>query len=85
MESGDLRVFVERGGRSILTQGEVGAAHVDQLRTVGFRLGKLEIRTVDGAPVHESPLAALLVEAGFAPTHKGLVLYPQRALGRAAG
>ena len=37
--------------------------------------GKVELQRVDGIPVVNSPLAALLREAGFSSTHRGLVAY----------
>jgi hypothetical protein len=39
---------------------------------------------VDGIPVVDSPLGALLREAGFSSTHRGLVAYGGRS-GRAIG
>jgi ATP-dependent Lhr-like helicase len=81
LDAGELRLFVERGGRSILTNGDVEAAHVDCLREVGRRRGKLEVLTIDAVPVGESPLRPLLEDAGFAVTHRGLVLYAERASG----
>jgi ATP-dependent Lhr-like helicase len=76
LDQGDLRLFVERGGRSVATHGEVTEEHLARLREVGARLGKLELRTIDGAPVTESPLVGNLVALGFQPTHRGLVFYP---------
>ena len=84
LDSGRLRVFVERGGKSLLTDGDVDPEHLDHLRTIAARNGKLEIRMVDGAPVLESPLKDFLLAAGFTPTHRGLVLYPERTALRSA-
>jgi ATP-dependent Lhr-like helicase len=75
LDSGELRLYVERGRRSILTSGKVQAAHVQKLAAIAARAGKVEINSVNGAPVSESTIQASLVEAGFVPTHKGLVLY----------
>lgn len=77
LDSGDLRIYVERGGRSLLTCGAVAQEHVRRLHSIVDRQGKLEVRTVDGMPVGESSLNPLLIEAGFKPTHRGLVLYPE--------
>jgi len=41
--------------------------------------GKVEVQRVDGVPVMDSPLNALLREAGFSATHRGLVAYGTRA------
>jgi ATP-dependent helicase Lhr and Lhr-like helicase len=78
LDGGELRLFLERGGRSVLTHGEIEPGHVEQLAAVGARRGKLEIRTVDGIPVNETKLRSLLMGAGFALTHRGLVLYTER-------
>ena len=78
---GDLALFVERGGRTVLsfTQSPARlAAAADELaRTVrkGF-LGRLVVQRVDGVPALEAarhhPVARALVEAGFAVTPRGL-------------
>src|SRR5438132_2454496 len=51
LDSGELRLYLERGGRSLLTRGEVGVEHVRALVTAATRAGKVEIQRVDGAPV----------------------------------
>ena len=56
LDSGDLRIYVERGGRSLLTCGAVAQEHVRRLHSIVDRQGKLEVRTVDGMPVGESSL-----------------------------
>jgi len=81
LHGGDLRLFVERGGRSISTHGDVQLEHLALLKEIGLRQGKLELRAVDGNPVGESPLYGRLLEVGFQPTHRGLVLYPERSQG----
>jgi len=78
LESGDLRLFVERGGRSLLTHGTVGAANVGALATIAARSKKFEVTTVDGEPVAHSQIERLLRDAGFAPTPRGLVLVTAR-------
>lgn len=78
LDGGELRLYIDRGGGRILTNGEVAAVHVEQLKTVAARRGKLQIRTIDGLPVQESSLRHLLLDAGFTLTHRGLVLYRER-------
>jgi ATP-dependent helicase Lhr and Lhr-like helicase len=78
IDSGDLRLYLERGGRSLITHGEVGAAHLAALTAAATAAGKIELQKVDGVPVADSPLAPLLRAAGFASTHRGLVAYGGR-------
>jgi len=40
--------------------------------------GRVEVQRVDGVPVSDSPLNALLRESGFVSTHRGLVAYAGR-------
>ncbi|MFN2450964.1 MAG: DEAD/DEAH box helicase [Candidatus Dormibacteria bacterium] len=79
LESGQLRLFVERGGRSVVTSGEVGSGAVAGLATVAARLRKLEVVTVDGTPVAASPLGPALREVGFVTTPRGMMLVPPNA------
>ena len=74
LESGQLRVFLERGGRSLLTFGSVDAGHLAALASVAVAAGKVEVLKIDGAPVHESSLLHALREAGFKSSPRGLVL-----------
>ena len=78
---GDLTLFVERGGRTVLSFSESPArlaVAADALaRTVREgRLGRLVVQRVDGIPALEAarhhPVARALVEAGFAVTPRGL-------------
>lgn len=78
LDAGELRLYVERGRRSILTSDTIEPAHVEKLAVIAARAGKIEINNVNGAPVGESTIQTLLLEAGFVPTHKGLVLYGTR-------
>ena len=78
LDGGELRLYLERGGRSLLTFGEVTLEHLRALAGVAARSDKLEIQTVDGAAVKGSPLEPLLREAGFGATPKGLVVWPER-------
>ena len=75
---GEAAVFVERGGRSLLT---FPAAIVDPrwapaLAAVvrSARRRSFEIAKIDGAPARESAHADTLREVGFADGYKGLVL-----------
>ena len=78
LDAGELVLYLERGGRSLITRGEVTAAHLAALIAVATRAGKVELQKVDGAPVMESPLNALLRESGFSSTHRSLVAYASR-------
>ena len=78
LDSGELRLYLERGGRSLLTAGDVNLVHLQALAAVAARVDKLEIQSIDGAPIKESPLQELLRETGFGTTPKGLVLWPER-------
>jgi ATP-dependent Lhr-like helicase len=78
---GDLTLFVERGGRTVLSFSQSPArlaVAADALaRTVREgRLGRLVVQRVDGIPALEAarhhPVARALVEAGFAVTPRGL-------------
>ena len=76
LDGGTLVLYLERGGRSLLTAGAVNAEHLRALigaATSGAT--RIEIQKVDGEPASASPLAALLREAGFSSTHRGLIAY----------
>ena len=79
LESGELRLYLERGGRSLLTRDEVRVEHVRALVAVAIRAGKLEVQRVDGVPVRQSPLAPILAQAGFGQSPRGLVVWPRTA------
>ena len=78
---GEPAVFLERGGRSLVTfpagvGADVGAgAWADGLTRLvkDGRLRSLEIAKVDGAPVVDSPAAEVLRRAGFVAGYRGLV------------
>ncbi len=78
LDAGELVLYLERGGRSLLTNGEVRPEHVRALMGVAIAAGKVEVQRVDGIGVMESPLAEVLRESGFASTHRGLVAYGGR-------
>jgi ATP-dependent Lhr-like helicase len=78
---GDLTLFVERGGRTVLSftqnPARLAVAAAALARTVREgRLGRLVVQRVDGVPALEAarhhPVARALVEEGFAVTPRGL-------------
>ena len=78
MVDGEAAVYVERGGRSLLT---FPAAVVDDRWTgalagvvSGGQRRSLEFARIDGAPARESNHADTLRAAGFADGYKGLIL-----------
>ncbi len=75
LDGGVLVLYLERGGKSLLTHGDAGVEHMQALIGVVIAGGRIEIQKVDGVPVTESRLAPLLREAGFSSTHRGLVAY----------
>jgi ATP-dependent helicase Lhr and Lhr-like helicase len=79
VDDGRLVLYLERGGRSLLTNGEVQAAHLQALIAVATNAGRVELQKVDGVPVMDSPLKTMLREAGFSQTHRSLVAYGTRS------
>jgi ATP-dependent Lhr-like helicase len=75
LDDGELVLYLERGGKSLLTSGEIKAEHLKVLIGVAVLAGRVEVQRVDGVAVMDSPLNALLRESGFASTHRGLVAY----------
>jgi ATP-dependent Lhr-like helicase len=79
-----LALFVERGGRSLLTwcppdsgRGAAAvAALVSEVRAA--HRPSLHLLRVDGAAIHESPWREALQSAGFLLTPRGLRLRPER-------
>ncbi len=78
LADGELAAYLERGGRTVATFGEMSAdgrwigALVDLVKD--GRVAKLELARVDGAPARESPWADRLREHGFVDGYRGLVL-----------
>ena len=79
LADGDLVLYVERGGRTLLSYTDdpdalrpAAKALADAVHTGA--LGALSVERADGAPVHASPLADALAAAGFRPTPRGLRL-----------
>jgi ATP-dependent Lhr-like helicase len=79
---GEPALFVERGGRSIVSLrepdeewlGPALAAHVERVKTRGGK--RLAVERFDGEPVGESDLMPLLLEAGFVAGPRRAVLRP---------
>ena len=73
---GELVLYVERGGRTILTFGEqhLELAAADLARIVRERLGKLRIDKIDGEFAIGTTFGDALQAAGFLPTPQGLRL-----------
>jgi ATP-dependent Lhr-like helicase len=76
---GELCLYVERGGKSLLSWSEdpsvvQPAADALALAVREGMLGRLAVERADGSPVVGSPLADALESAGFRPTPRGLRL-----------
>jgi len=79
VDDGRLVLYLERGGKSLLTNGDVMLEHLQALIAVATRAGKVALQKVDGAPAMDSPLKSMLRESGFSATHRSLVAYGTRA------
>jgi ATP-dependent Lhr-like helicase len=76
---GDLALYVERGGRTLLSfvnDGDELAAAAKALADAvhSGALGAISVERADGEPVHASPLRDALTAAGFRATPRGLRL-----------
>jgi ATP-dependent Lhr-like helicase len=76
---GDLCLYVERGGKSLLSWSEdpatiAPAADALALAVREGLLGRLAVERADGSSVVNTPLGAALETAGFHPTPRGLRL-----------
>ena len=78
LHGGELRLYVERGGRSLLVHGDPGEDDLAALAVVASRTGRLDLQAVDGEPATSHPLQGRLRPMGFVPGPRGLVLYPPR-------
>ena len=72
-------LYVERGGRTLLTYAEDPEAlqpAVDALALAVREgaLGRITVERADGGDVFDTPLARALADAGFRPSTKGLRL-----------
>jgi ATP-dependent Lhr-like helicase len=84
---GELVLYVERGGRTLLTFGDEPdrlrrAADALALAVRDGALGRLAVERADGGEVYSSPMARALTEAGFRPTARGLRLAGGPGAGR---
>ncbi|HVW82162.1 MAG TPA: DEAD/DEAH box helicase [Mycobacteriales bacterium] len=76
---GELCLYVERGGKSLLSWSEdpaviQPAADALALAVRDGMLGRLAVERADGSSVLDTPLAEALQAAGFRPTPRGLRL-----------
>jgi ATP-dependent Lhr-like helicase len=78
LDDGELRLYLERGGRSLLTFGGVDRRHLAGLARVATRAGKVEVTTIDGEPAAGSSLEPAMREVGFGVSPRGLVIWPER-------
>ena len=78
LDGGRLVLYLERGGRSLQTNGEISADHLRALIGMALLAGRVELQKVDGVSVMDSPLYGLIRESGFSATHRGLVAYAGR-------
>ena len=80
LTDGDLALYVERGGKTVLTytgsDDDACAMAAGALAELVKQrhVDKLLIEVVDGQPIHGTSFAAVLAGAGFAPTPRGLRL-----------
>ena len=79
LADGDLVLYVERGGKTLLSWTsdpallEPASTALAEAVRAGA-LGRLTVERADGAEVYDSPLAQALEAAGFRPTPRGLRL-----------
>ena len=75
---GRLAVYIERGGKTVLTftadEAVLVAGAVSLAATVRLGLGRLRVERVDGEFSVGTPFGSALANAGFAPTPQGLRL-----------
>jgi ATP-dependent Lhr-like helicase len=84
LADGRLVLYVERGGRSLLSfveEPEILATAATALaaRVTAGRIGALQLQRVDGDAPMAQPVLDHLRAAGFADHPRGLVLRPARA------
>jgi len=75
LDQGQLILYLQRGGRSLVTLAPVDPGHIEALTRLAGNGIKLEIREVDGEKIRLSPIATVLGEAGFSISPKGMVHY----------
>ncbi len=79
---GELVLYVERGGRTLLTWSDEPASIADAVSALAQTvrrgvLGTVTVERADGAYVLDTPLGVALAGAGFAATPRGLRLRRQ--------
>jgi len=79
LQGGQLILYVERGGKSLLSWSSEPSELVPAALRLASAvregaLGRLTVERADGAGVYDSPLAQALADAGFRPTPRGLRL-----------
>jgi ATP-dependent helicase Lhr and Lhr-like helicase len=79
LTGGELALYVERGGRTLLSftdDAEALAAGAKALADAvhSGALGAMSVERVDGEAIHSSPLRDALTSAGFRVTPRGLRL-----------
>jgi ATP-dependent Lhr-like helicase len=81
MHDGELVLYLERGGRSLLTFAAFDDEHIASLAVGALRrlladgrLKRLQLERVDGSTVAESPLRDRMDALGFRAAYRGLVL-----------
>ena len=77
--AGELALYVERGGKTLLSWTDdpavlVPCAHALAAAVRDGALGRMTVEKADGGAVQDSPLAAALSAAGFRATPRGLRL-----------
>jgi ATP-dependent Lhr-like helicase len=77
--AGDLVLYVERGGRTLLSFADdpeslTAAGHALAAAVRSGALGPMSVERADGESVHASPLRDALTAAGFRATPRGLRL-----------
>jgi ATP-dependent Lhr-like helicase len=81
MVGGDLVLYVERGGRTLLSFTD-DAARLASAATAlagvvrSGALGAVSVERADGEAIHSSPLRDALAATGFRVTPRGLRLRP---------
>ena len=85
-------LYIDRGGRSIVTlpafdDPEFAQPAIERFVQLATQNGgrPLAIERIDGEPADQSPRAAPFIEAGFAPTYRGLAYRPPRKEPAVAG
>src|SRR5438445_13064478 len=72
VDDGRLALYLERGRRSLLTNGEGEPAHLQALIAIATNAGRRGGQRVDGGCVMDSPLPPASRGAGLPPTHRRL-------------